>query len=461
MNKRNNILKLFVVILCLCAVTLFALIQSGDSPGFVHTYKNNFKRNINAICNILNIELPIETQLYLDDMSEPTPKPTMIPAAEQMSQEEALGYPAYEEEPEEAHGTASLTTQAPKKAASGDFLPIAFTAAENTKYINYKDSIICVNETSYQAYSPGGKLLWSQGIQMQSPIVKAKGEYLLVCESGAKKINLYKGKKLVFGTKTEGDIITASLSENGDVVVVTNKESYKAQVAVYNKGGKKIFAWDSGSYDVLSAAISGGRQVALAMLDTDTGADTFISCMDVKGNTRYKTETFKNTLVFNLDYSGEKLTALSESKYMGISSKGKVQWEYGFDGKKLNKFTIDTAGNMLLLLESESTGELSAVSPGGKVYPPIKTESMPETIDIKSDTIAYNNGREVILTDFKGKRKSKADCDSNIKQVHIINSKQALCVYSSSIQIKKTAKQDVVKREDVPTETPAPNTEQQ
>ncbi|MDD6735413.1 MAG: DUF5711 family protein [Clostridiales bacterium] len=440
MNKKNNILKIFVVIVCLFAVTLFALIQSGDTPGFIQRYKNNFKINISAICNILHIELPIETQLYLEDMSTPSPKPTMTPA-----DNEDLSYPVYDEEIEEAHGTDALTTQAPQKAGTGDYLPIALTAAENARYTNYKDSIVCVSETAYQAYSAGGKQLWSQGIQMQSPILKHKGDYILICEEGAKKVNLYKGKKLIFGTKTEGDIITASLSEKGDVVLVTEKDSYKAQVVVLNKSGKKIFAWDSGAYDVLDAAISNGRHVSVALLNTDEGADSMITCMDVKGNTKFKTEVLKNMIVFSLDYTGEKLTALSESKYIGISSKGKILWEYGFDGKKLNRFDTDKNGNRILLFESGSTGELVTVTPGGKSYAPIQTESMPDTIDIKSNRIAYNSGREVVMTDLKGKNIYRADCGSDIKQVHIIDSKRAMCVYSSSIQVKNTKKQEPVK----------------
>lgn len=454
MSKKNNFIKIFVIIICLGAVTLFALIQAGAAPAFVQNYKNNFKKNISAICDMLNIELSLETQLYLDDMSAPSPKPTMIPAAEKESQDLALGYPSYEEEEEEAQGNSPLTTQKPKKTVSGDYLPIAFSAAENTVFTSYKSSIIGVNETSYQAYSPGGKLLWTAGIQMQTPILKTSGDYILICEKGAKKVSLYKGKKLIFGTKTEGDIITANLSENGDVVLVTEKEYYKAQVVVFNKSGKRIFAWDSGSYEVLNAAISPNRQVALAMLNTDEGADCFIACMDVDGNTRYKTDTIKNTIVFSLNYSGEKLTALSDNKYIGISSKGKVTWEYDFGGKKLKRFTYDTNGNILLLFESESTGELVTVTPSGKNYKPIKTESMPNTIDIKGGNVSYNNGREAVITDLNGKKVYKTDCESDIKQIHITNSQNVMCIYSSSIQVRKAVKQPKVTAE--PTAVPEP-----
>ena len=70
MNKKSGFLKIILVIFCLFFVSVFALIESGEPPAFITAYKNNFKRNISGICGFLNIKLPIETQLYLDDMSK-------------------------------------------------------------------------------------------------------------------------------------------------------------------------------------------------------------------------------------------------------------------------------------------------------------------------------------------------------------------------------------------------------
>ena len=78
----KNFMKVLGVILCLGAITVFALIESGVSIPFFQNYKNNFKRNISGIANVVGIELPLEVQLYLDDMSTPMPKPTMTPADE-------------------------------------------------------------------------------------------------------------------------------------------------------------------------------------------------------------------------------------------------------------------------------------------------------------------------------------------------------------------------------------------
>ncbi len=437
MDRKRNIIKILIVILCLLGVMLFALISAGVNVPFIEAYKINFKHNISGISNMLGIELPIEMQLYLDDTSAPTPKPTMIPASELDELEKALGYQTEEDGEAPPEGSAVLTTLAPVKPAKKSDQPTALDSASNAKFVVMGTDILCVNETRYRAFDKKGKLLWEIPIQMEDPQVTVKGEYVLINETGAKKIMLYKGKKEIFSATTEGNIITCDLSDAGDVAAVTEKEYFKGQVVVFNKNGKVIFAWDSGSYNILDAAISKDRNVAVSFLDTDVGADSFITCFGVDGKEKYKTETFSNTIIFDLEYCGKNLNAVSESRVLGISDKGKIAWEYDFTGKRLSNYQIAKNGSKMLLFESDGTGEIVCVSAGGRAYEPIKTESMPEVISIRSDRIAYNSGRDVVICSFKGKSIRRASCDSDIKGLHVLSGDEAFCVYSSSIQTKE------------------------
>ncbi len=452
MNKKGNILKIVVVVICLSAVTIFALVESGTNVGFLQTYKNNFKRNISGICNMLDITLPIEMQLYLDDMSEPTPKPTMMPAIEQKELDKLMEY-AQAGEDGIPSGTAELTAKKTEEPST-DKLPTALDGAMNAKFAELDGKMLCVNETKYRAYKPDGELLWEIPIQMQSPQLTVRGNYVLINETGAKKIILYKGEKLVFEASTEGNIVTADLSEKGDVVAVCEKEYFKGQVVVFNKKGKTVFAWDSGAYNILDAAISKKRRVAISLLNTDEGADSFVLCKGTDGSDKFKTENFTDSIIFDLEYTGESLNAVSESRCIGINRSGKVSWEYSFDGKLLTNYRIAKSGYKMLLFERGGTGEIIVLSARGKAYKPIKTESMPNSISIKANTLAYNSGRDIVMTDFNGKKNLRAVASSDIKQLYALGSKHAFCVYSSSIQQKKAVRQK--KQETVSVVTPSP-----
>lgn len=446
MKKKNNIMKILLIIVCLCAVMLFSLVAAGVEIPFLETYKINFKHNITGISNLMGIELPIEMQLYLDDESAPTPKPTMIPKEEIDALEEALGYPMEEEEVVTKEGTIALTTKAPLKVKNED-LPVALDGASNSKFADYMGDVVSVSETRYRGFNQKGEILWELPIQMQSPQVTVRGEYVLINEIGAKKILLFKGRKQVFEATTEGNIITCDLSKKGDVVAVTDKEYYKGQVLVLNTSGKVIFAWDSGSYNILDAAISAGRKVAVSLLNTDVGADSVITCLDVNGKEKYRTENFSNSIIFDLEYDGEKINAIADDKCIGLSKNGKILWEYDYLGRTLKNYDIAVNGSKILAFDNGGVGEIVVVSAGGKAYDAIKTESMPDIVSIKSDYIAYNSGRDIIVSGFNGKGVKRATCGADIKQACAIEKSKVFCVYNSSIQVKKPVrqkKQDVV-----------------
>lgn len=436
-KKKKNILKILLITLCLCGIMLFVVTSAGVRVPFLETYKTNFKHNVTGISNMMGIELPWEVQLYLDDDTVPTPKPTMMPAEEAEALEAAYGP---EDEPVEAKEGAELTVRETIAPAKNENVPVALNGASNYKFANMDSKVVSVSETMYRGYDKKGKLLWETPIQMQNPQVTVRGKYVLINETGAKKIQLYKENKKIFESKCQENIISADLSKNGDVIAVTEKKYYKGEVVVFNNEGKLIFAWDSGAYNVLDVAISQDRKVAVSLLNTDTGADSYVLCMDVNGKEKYKTELFKNSIIFDLEFNGEGLNAIADDRCIGISSKGKTSWEHSYDGKTITNYDVAANGSKLILLEDGGVGEIMVISAKGKKYDPIKTGTIPDSVCIKSDYIAYNSGRDVIVTNFKGKSVRRASCGADIRQIHAIEKGKIFCVYSSSVQVKKPVK---------------------
>lgn len=452
----KNFLKILGVLLCVAVIAFFALLESGVPMDFLTNYKNNFKRNISGIANFIGAEIPMEVQLYLDDMSTPAPKPTMEPSSDVFSMSDVFKLPETEEiVPEE--GTSPLTTKAPVMGKqSKASMPIALDMAANMKFSLYKNYIVCASETKYICFDTNGKTIWTENIQMEAPSLKVAGDYVLINEVGAKRISLYDDNKNIYTLQTESNIVSCDLTENGDVVAVTEKEYYKGQVVVYNKKGEKIFAWDSGTYSILDADLSAKRRLAISLLNTESGADSFVSCMTLDGKTRYKTDLFKNSVIFDVEFVDEKLNAFTDSGAIGISERGKTSWEHQYPDKILKKKIMDKNGEKVFFFDTADSDEFVAISKRGKVYDSIKAESEPVAISIKDGRVAYNSGRDIILMTFKGKNVKRATCDSDIRQLYIIDSQKVLAVYSSSIQFMKMNKTDEEAVILLPKETPAP-----
>ena len=413
MNKKDGILKLLTAVICLFSVIIFALTASGNTPGFVVKCGDGIRTGINAVAGALHI---------------------------QKSGENTKEDGEAEQEAEDAEETEITEGPVREKPVNARDLPTAFAIAENTLFSRCKKDIVCANATLYAKYSHDASLEWIESIQMQEPVLAVKGDYVLISETGAKKISLYRGKRLVYTVETEGNIYTADLSENGDVIAVTEKEYFKGQVVVFNRRGKRIFAWNSGSYSILDAAVSKGRRIGISLLSTDEGAGSIIEMFDANGKELFKTDIFSDTVFFNTDFNGENLTLLSENRYVCLNKKGGIKWEYDYGGKRIIKSCRDQKGNRAILSENEGIGEITVITARGKVYPPIKTNSMPDAIDIDSGRVAYNNGRTVYITGYNGKSVISAEGAADIRRVYITGQDRAFCVYSTAVQEKRLKK---------------------
>lgn len=102
---------------------------------------------------------------------------------------------------------------------------------------------------------------------------KPPAAILWLAEKGSSKLYLFRGKKKLWEFSNENPIISADVSENGDVVITSDKAHSKGVVTVFNRKGETVFQWNSGKYEVLDADISpASRHLAVSLLNTESGA---------------------------------------------------------------------------------------------------------------------------------------------------------------------------------------------
>ena len=88
-----------------------------------------------------------------------------------------------------------------------------------------------------------GTVVWEIDTAIVDPILKGRRKLYFNCRKGRNKICLYIDNKLQYDVDDPDTVMSAELSSNGDVVVVTDKSSYRGGISVYNKSGEQIFSW--------------------------------------------------------------------------------------------------------------------------------------------------------------------------------------------------------------------------
>ncbi|MCX7715423.1 MAG: DUF5711 family protein [Clostridia bacterium] len=419
-KKKGLFLFAFILITALCAS-----IQICGGSDFFSNYISNFKRNTQSLMEKFNISipdswqknLPVATLSAKDEDAEQTETPIKESASESKTAEK-------ETDKNQAEQSSFVASHI-----------VALDNADSAQYARYKEYLVCASQTELMAFDKNGQKLWTVAAQAVTPILKTAGKYILLAEKGGTKISVFKGDKEIYSVETQNEIISASISSNCDVVVVTKKSGYKGSVVVYNRDGKEVFVWNSGNSDILDASISAlSRRVAVALLDTDNGIKGSVAFFDITKTESCAKQEFDDAIVFDAEFLGETLNAVCDNKIIGLSSKGKLSWSRDYEGKLLSKYGLDTSGLKALMFDDSAAAEVVLFDSRGKQKFGLRSEEIPDFVDIYAGHIAYNNGRELLFVNLTGRDIRKYKIDKDMKNAIILGENSIAVVYQSGLE---------------------------
>ncbi len=437
MKKKGGAGRIFAIVFLLFAVCVFALFASGAKISFIENYSYNFKMNILALTRHFGIELSEPVQEFLQDLSTPEPA-----AAEDVVAEPEADSVSEKDTEQEKPAVSAVPDVELTEPESGnkdtENHPVALEDASSAEYGSYRGYFLCVSETAVMAFDTDAQSLWAVGIHMSNPILRISGNYYMIAERGGRKIMAFDGKRLLFEAEADGNIKSASISSNGDIAVVSEKEYYKGAVIVINKNGDRIFSWNSGSDAVIDADISSGtRRLAISLLNTENGALSRVLLFDISKTDSYAQLEFSGSVVFDVKFLGGVLNVFADDKICGVSQKGKILWESDYTERKLLHYRTDDSGYKLIMSDNSNVPELEVLNARGKRRALIAAETMPEYMDIGHGMIAYNSGRELKFGTVSAKREKVHVCTRDIRDIYIIDSNNAVVVYNSGLDFIK------------------------
>lgn len=420
-NKSNILLLAFGLIL----VTCFAIYAADIKIPYIENYGTNFRRNVKNIADKLNLELPQKVDEFLAQTPEPLTTEEKLEIIQKM-------------EEEEAKANATPTPDIPINEENSMQASSRIIAVKNSyaaKYESYKSKLLCASETMLTCYSARGDVEWKSDIHLSAPILKIAGDYILTAEEHGQKLYLFNDKKKLWETQSENNIVSADVSENGDVVIVTDKEHYKGAVTVLNRKGEVVYQWNSGKYDILDADISASSRIlAVSLLNTDSGADTKVSFFHINETESFKSLDLEDSIAYDLEFCGEVLNAVSDNKMIGINTNGEIAWTYEYGDKVLNKYKFEESGYKLCVFDDKNHTQISVITNRGAKRATFETSTFPDNIFILDGYVLYNNERKLTMSNISGKHSKVYNCTRDIYNLFILDKNNIAVVYNSSIE---------------------------
>ncbi|MBE6757058.1 MAG: hypothetical protein E7552_00715 [Ruminococcaceae bacterium] len=180
----------------------------------------------------------------------------------------------------------------------GDGYPVDISGDSVVSMQTFGNNAALLTDTSLLVYNSSGAQTINRGHTFADPLLRTAGEYMLVAELGGNRYILHTKKEEVLSGQTQGAIVSAAVSSNGQIALVTeSSQSYMSEVLVFNRKGNKMFHWYSADLMVADVAFS-PRQKEIAVLGLSAAEGDMRSTLHIfslSGKEEGPTHTYRNT----------------------------------------------------------------------------------------------------------------------------------------------------------------------
>lgn len=431
-----GILKIAAPVAVIILIAVF-IITSENST--IARYRNNFSANTERLLDNMGINIherqavdsgENQTEVNQENTDAAQNQEQNVP---EESQNDSQDQNAVGESSEEV-SVAQEESEYKTYVQSSVIVP--FQGASEASFVKYKDGIVCAR-TNYICYiNDSGETEWEYYVSITDPVVKAEGNYILLAQNNGKKFFLYKGGEQIYENSSDDNILSCNISANGDAVLVTERPSYKGAVVVYNKRGDKAFSWSSGNADIISADISdNSRRVAAALVHTEEHVSSSVYLFNIKMTDPYAKADFDDSLTYNVEFKGNRLTVFSDNLITGMDDDGDIEFNIGFDGAELVSCNMDDSGNKTALFTQDNIPMINVYNKNGSLRHTVPVLRMPDYMEVENGNVIYNVDRDIILGKPDAKRPYKYTAAMDISGLIPINDSSFMLIYSNGIEM--------------------------
>lgn len=377
--------------------------------GIIGLYKSNFSYNFHLIMRVFGVDYdPAQGVPVIGPVSD-SGNPFMITA----------------------HAEGSSYSGINKKLST-----IPFAGADSAKFAKYKNGVVCAKSNYICFINKKGEKKWGLETQISNPLLSVAGKYIAVAGKDSTYLDLYKDKKLLYSIKVSEKIKSCSVSEKGDVALVTDKTAYKGAVSVYNKKGEEVFSWISGVNYITSAAMLKSRNVAVSLVSTENSVKSYVMLFDIFETDPLNGAELSGSLVFDSTPYKKDAYVCADNAISSVNSDGELKYNIRFDNMDITHTASDPKGWRAVSYTEKYLPYINIYNHKGDSQSVIATESVPDCIDLYKSVVLYNNGRDVICGDAK-KTKTKYSAPMTVKALVMMNKNTYMVAYENSLEIIK------------------------
>ncbi len=151
------------------------------------------------------------------------------------------------------------------------FSAVDYTAEPIQRFEIYRGELMYVTGSEVKLFSATGNTGLSSSLSYEAPTVLATDKYAMIYDIGGNGFSVYNAFSELHRGKTDGSIISASLSESGSFAVLTEGEDHKSIVYLYNDDFELVAKYSKDEYITDIVLSADGKQIAMASVYAASG----------------------------------------------------------------------------------------------------------------------------------------------------------------------------------------------
>ncbi len=325
--------------------------------------------------------------------------------------------------------------------------PISISGSEVISSVSNGSYYYILTDTNIAAYSNNGKIIFDELHGFSNPVMSVSETRALVYDQGGKNVYIYNLGGLLHTLETQNDILSASISRNGDFAVSTHSEKFASTVNVYNKNNKKIYSWNS-AYDLIVNVLvdTKGKKLALTTLDVSSAQyDNKFLILEINSDSADPIYTFdlKTSIPYSLANTGKGISLVCNDKYKYISWSDYSTNDIEFSGE-INNFKNTKNGFVFTysLSNNQNDNKVVLISKKGEKISEFNINSSITDIQLSKGRIYFINDSTVTIFDKDGKLLRNGNCNYGVKKFAVLSSNSIAAISDNEITTCDIEKED-------------------
>lgn len=234
---------------------------------------------------------------------------------------------------------------------SGGF-PIQRSSTAYSELRSCGSDAVLLTDSSVFCYTSSGKLVYTQQHTYQNPAISTSASRTIVYDRSGAKYMVLNRTGVLYEDKAQGDIITATVGDDGSFAISTYSEEYVSVVTVYGANGKKKFQFKSSECYITSLALSpNGRRIGVGEVKAQGGEYLIrLKVFSVTEKEPLTKAELSGSFLLSLSWLHENsLGAVTDNGYFVMDADGKTK-SYPYHAEQLVSFDNTNSSHTALLL---------------------------------------------------------------------------------------------------------------